>query len=304
MSIEGSVRTFPAVDLLDWLGRRGRTGTLIFGRGDLVRALGIDRGEVVWASSNRAGDMLSQVLRARHIIDEADLEAAVAREVETGCMLGQALVDAGVLAAAEVRRHLGDQIREAACEVIGWRDGWFRFLPEARDRRPRLDAAVAIAELLALAASMTGWEALARVWLEGRRLVRVSDAGEIGALIDGLGERATVAEIAARARPSRFEALCELAGLIAAGKVTCAEKQARLEAAEIAEVSRRLLGSYRVPRRLDGVDLAGLDESERYLLDRVDGCWDLFSLVSSSRLGEVETLMTFKRLSELGAVAL
>lgn len=312
MSIEGSVRTFPAADLLDWLGRSGRTGSVSFGRGDLVRALGIDGGEVVWASSNRVGDALSQVLRSRQIIDDAGLEAAAVREVEAGCMLGQALVDAEVLPASAVRKHLGDQIREAVCAVVSWSDGWFRFVPEVRERRPRLDASLPLDELLALARPMAAdWGALALLWLEGGRLVRVEDAGEIGALIDELGERATVAAVIARACSSRFEALCQLAALIGARAVVGAAQKKRAEArtraaqrTAIAALSRELLGSYRVPRRLDGVNESELDDGERYLLGRVDGCWDLFSLVSSSKLGELETLMTFKRLSERGAVAL
>lgn len=311
MSIEGSVRTFPAADLLEWLGRRRRTGSLSLGRRELVRSLGVDGGEVVWASSNRAGDALSQVLRARQIIDDAGLEAAAAREVEAGCMLGQALVDAGVLSADEVRGHLADQIREAVCDVVGWSDGWFRFVPEVRERRPRLQAALAIDELLELAVpEASDWGALSEVWLEGGRLVRVpgADAGALGALIDELGEQATVAEVTTRAAASRFETLRELARQMGAKTIVGAVQQARVEArsraAEIAELSRELLGSYRVPRRLEGAGELELDEPERYLLGRVDGCWDLFSLVSSSRLGEIETLMTFKRLSDRGAVAL
>lgn len=315
MSIEGSVRTFPAADLLDWLGRGERTGSATFGRGRLVRSLGIDRGAVVWASSNRTGDALSQVLRARGRIDAAALEAAAAREVEAGCMLGQALVDTGALTGDEICEHLADQAREGVCDVVSWPDGWFRFVPGVRERRSKLEIRLAISELLDLARpAVDGWRALSQIWLDGGTVVRAPDtamSGSLLELIDELGPTASIHEIIARAPTERFETLSRLAALAGDGSVMgVAERElaeASRRAAEIAELSRDLLAAYRVPRRIEPDASEAepeLSEAERYLLGRVDGCWDLFTLVSSSTLGEIETLFTFKRLSERGVIAL
>jgi hypothetical protein len=312
MSIEGSVRTLPAADLLEWLGRSQRTGSATFGRGSLVRAIGVDRGSGVWASSNRPGDALSQVLRARGIIDDADLEAAAAREAESGCMLGQALVDSGVLSAEQVLAYLADQVREAVCDVVSWPEGWFRFVPGVRERRSRLEIDLPIAELLERAERQPdGWRALARIWLEGGELARAPGATGSGGLldlVDELGPRVSIHQLIARAPTERLETLDRLAELAKAGEIIGAAQRERAVASrlasEIAELSRNLLGVYRVPRRVELDSEPELSEDERYLVDRVDGCWDLFSLVSSSRLGEIETLFTFKRLSERGVIAL
>jgi hypothetical protein len=313
MSIEGSVRTLPAADLLEWLGRSGRTGSVTFGRGRLIRGLGVDRGHLAWASSNRTGDALSQILRARGIIDETGLEAAAAREVETGCMLGQALVDTEVLSADEVCSYLANQVREAVCDVVSWPEGWFRFVPEVRERRSRLGIELPIADLLAVAVpALSGWRALSQIWLEGGEVARApgsgSRSGPLLDLIDDLGPRVPIYAIITQAPTERFETLSGLAALAADGTVIGAAQheqlKASLRAAEVAELSRSLLGSYRVPRRLEIDEEPELTEEERYLLGRVDGCWDLFSLVSSSALGEIETLVTFKRLSERGVIAL
>lgn len=79
------------------------------------------------------------------------------------------------------------------------------------------------------------------------------------------------------------------------------------ERALFAVLSRELLTAFRVPKLLvpreDLVTLA-MSESERYLASRVDGRWDLFSLMRMSRLREVEALITFKRLADRGIISL
>jgi hypothetical protein len=80
-----------------------------------------------------------------------------------------------------------------------------------------------------------------------------------------------------------------------------------LERAVFAELSRDLLTSFRVPRLL--VDRAELDalnlsETERYLAGRIDGRWDLLSLMRVSPLPEAEALITFKRLADRGIISL
>ncbi len=79
------------------------------------------------------------------------------------------------------------------------------------------------------------------------------------------------------------------------------------ERALFAELSRELLTSFRVPRLLVQPDqLAGLDLSpgELALAQRVDGRWDLLSLLRASPMREAEALITFKRLADRGVIML
>lgn len=79
------------------------------------------------------------------------------------------------------------------------------------------------------------------------------------------------------------------------------------ERALFAELSRELLASFRVPRLLVArgeLEQLELSESERYLAGRVDGRWDLLSLMRASPLREAEALITFKRLADRGVISL
>ncbi|MDB4961618.1 MAG: hypothetical protein JWP01_1617 [Myxococcales bacterium] len=83
---------------------------------------------------------------------------------------------------------------------------------------------------------------------------------------------------------------------------------AQIERARVAEVARQMLSRHRIPRRIKDLgrktdDLA-LTEVELELANRVDGRWDLLSLIRSASVREAEALLAFARLAEAGVVEL
>jgi len=81
------------------------------------------------------------------------------------------------------------------------------------------------------------------------------------------------------------------------------------ERARVAEIATRLLARHRVPRlarelsRQLAIDLS-LTDAELELAARVDGRWDLLSLIRSANIREAEALLAFARLAEVGVVEL
>jgi hypothetical protein len=80
---------------------------------------------------------------------------------------------------------------------------------------------------------------------------------------------------------------------------------AQAERARVAEIAKQLLARHRVPRRVrePGPEM-GLAPAELELANRIDGRWDLLSLVRSANLREAEALLAFARLADLGVVEL
>lgn len=76
------------------------------------------------------------------------------------------------------------------------------------------------------------------------------------------------------------------------------------ERARVAEVARQLLSRHCVPRRLIASLPQALGAVERELAERVDGRWDLLSLVRSASVREGEALLAFARLADAGIVEL
>jgi len=79
----------------------------------------------------------------------------------------------------------------------------------------------------------------------------------------------------------------------------------QIERARVAEVAKQLLARHRVPKRVrePSADM-GLSTAELELAARVDGRWDLLSLVRSANVREAEALLAFSRLAEAGVVEL
>ncbi len=82
----------------------------------------------------------------------------------------------------------------------------------------------------------------------------------------------------------------------------------QIERARVAEVARQMLSRHRVPRRLKDLEFDAddldLTAAELELASRVDGRWDLLSLVRSASVREAEALLAFARLAEAGVVDL
>ena len=80
-----------------------------------------------------------------------------------------------------------------------------------------------------------------------------------------------------------------------------------VERALFAELSRDLLSGFRVPKLAkskEDREEEELTREERYLLGRIDGHWDLLSLIRVSPLREVDALLTLKRLADRGIISL
>jgi hypothetical protein len=80
---------------------------------------------------------------------------------------------------------------------------------------------------------------------------------------------------------------------------------AQTERARVAEVAKQLLSRHRVPKRVKEPSTAmGLSDAEVELANRVDGRWDLLSLIRSANVREAEALLAFAHLAEVGVVEL
>jgi hypothetical protein len=84
---------------------------------------------------------------------------------------------------------------------------------------------------------------------------------------------------------------------------------AQIERARVAELAKSMLAKHCVPRRIKDVEMMnpgddGLLELDLELAHRVDGRWDLLSLIKASGVREAEALLAFARLSDARVVEL
>jgi hypothetical protein len=80
---------------------------------------------------------------------------------------------------------------------------------------------------------------------------------------------------------------------------------AQIERARVAEIAKQLLARHRVPRRIkEPTHALGLSDAEIELAGRVDGCWDLLSLIRAANIREAEALLAFAHLADVGVLEL
>jgi hypothetical protein len=79
----------------------------------------------------------------------------------------------------------------------------------------------------------------------------------------------------------------------------------QIERARVAEIAKQLLSRHRVPKRVrEPTHALGLSDAEIELAARVDGCWDLLSLIRAASIREAEALLAFAHLAEVGVLEL
>jgi hypothetical protein len=205
--------------------------------------------------------------------------------------------------------------------IIGADDVTFYVPPSATPPSVSQDSLVDLAKLWALAGDRHTAANIAASF-SGQRfatydgLARMVEAGRL--VIDGCQrERANSAvELAAGARGrlrqgDRIGALAMATSALHQDPSDAEVRKtfAQSERARVAEVARQLLSRHRIPKRVKELSpraLAelGLSEAEIALASRVDGRWDLLSLVRAANTRQAEALLAFAHLAELGVVEL
>lgn len=127
MALQGSLRSMPLTDLLQWLGSSGKTGTLRIERSKIVKFIVFREGAIVSCSSDDPPELLGHYLVAQGKISEDVLRRALACQTATREHLGKILVDAGSLSAADLTRLLAAKAEETIFSLFDWEEGEFQF---------------------------------------------------------------------------------------------------------------------------------------------------------------------------------
>lgn len=211
MPISGNLRTMPVVDLLQWIAVARKTGTLIV-RGEWRRRIFFEDGQVTLVASDNVRERLGYYLVGWGYLSEAQLEELLALQQERGQMIGDLLVERGIVPREELVRMLRVRAEELIVNLILAAEGDFRFIDHTIPSRTSLGVRFSVEQLLFEAARRA--DELRRfrsVIPSGRCIPRLRaesfvhelapDEQHIAALMDGVR---TVEEIALAARIPEF----------------------------------------------------------------------------------------------------
>jgi hypothetical protein len=366
MSFGGDLSTFEIADVLEWIGRRSRTGTLHLSRGATRKRLVFKDGSLHSSSSNDPRETLGQALVRDRLITEETLFRALLRQEEEGGLLGTILTQEGHITKEQLMAVLRGNAELQVYDVFLWSEGRFEFRDDELPPSSMVGLEIVISVLLEegqhrlyewtrLMSRFPSSEITFKVQKEAHAVEDPADRQVVGLAAAGK----TLAAISLEMRRSPFAAALMLERLCDSGALVVDQlKSGILEKDPVAAIENLLKAadlfakehrfdaaqhSYEEVLRLDGVNQRAkkglialsearhrekitrklpldkkpvlkmsslaltkekFDSQEGFVLSRVNGQWDLRSILKLCPLPEDEALMIFVRLLDRNVIEL
>jgi hypothetical protein len=124
MTISGNLQTMDAAEVLQWLARSSKTGTLVLTNGRTEKKIYFEAGAVRITASSDPREYLGHFL----VIDEPTLAKAIELQEQNRMLLGKILVTQGAISEADLNRMLQLKLEESVYSIFTWPEGEFQFL--------------------------------------------------------------------------------------------------------------------------------------------------------------------------------
>lgn len=145
--LQGNFQELGLPDLLDYLHTMAKTGVLLLRNGTVTKTLHFKNGLVVFATSNRPGERLGEMLLGKGAISREQFEEAGA-QLGRGKRLGKILVEMQVITPKDLWNEVREQVKEIAYSVIRWDSGSFHFFEGEERTGENITTSLTVPELL------------------------------------------------------------------------------------------------------------------------------------------------------------
>ena len=137
MALEGNLRDFNVLEVIQLLGQQGKSGVLrVWKKKEEEAEIFFSGGRITHATSSqkKEGDLLGERLVKTGMVSREDFETALRNQKDSARYLGETLVEGGVADEQTVLNALYTQIHEIIYDVFRWGEGQFKFevLPVAQ----------------------------------------------------------------------------------------------------------------------------------------------------------------------------
>ena len=225
MGLAGNLETMALPEILQWAAYGRKTGTLTVESGILQKRVVFRDGVLVSSSSNDPREALGQFLLRGHLASEEAIFNGLLRQEKEGRLLGEILVDEGVLEEEGLSIALAEQTAETVYDLFLWAEGAFVF-EEQEKPNPIFQAEMDVQSVIMEGVRrIDEWERIREVFPGEATTFTVklrppdADASENAAL-DMAARGKSLREIALELRRSEFEAAALLFKLYSRGALS------------------------------------------------------------------------------------
>jgi hypothetical protein len=235
MALEGELRDFNILEVIQLLGQQGKTGVLnVRGwdkQGDQVAGIYFFEGKITHATFTHRtkGDLLGERLAKTGLISRSELETALKNQKKTGQFLGESIVEGGMAEEQVVLNALHTQVHELVYEIFRLKEGKFQFAPRTDAKAPKISVQLNADEVMLNILKMVDeWPEIEKKvppntmvlqkagTLEQHGITLSEDHDAIYRLVDGIR---SVNEIVEMSLLGKFATLEILAGLLEGGDI-------------------------------------------------------------------------------------
>lgn len=341
--MKGTLAARSVGDLFDEIHAQKLTGRLRFTRreGKIIKDVWFEFGEIVSSGTNDPREYLGQFLISAGKISERDFLRAYRTQVETKVLFGKVLAMFGLASEAEIAQALKGKTEETIWDVFLWPDGTYEFDDATPLRGERLPMRIELRDVVAEGERrVIQWGIIRQTFpdLEFEAEVMPPKPGapplspRDESLLDQLVTGRTPAQAALELRLSPYQLLWRAHDLFRRGRLRVnrtapppdtlppgpAPQPVELEEVETVDPGQRFTvgkGETLAPDELRAriPVLAGVKSElmkgsftaeEGYLLSRIDGVYDVATVVSLCPFREVVALERLADLAVRGVVTL
>jgi hypothetical protein len=235
MALEGELRDFNILEVIQLLGQQGKSGVLnVRGwdkQGDQVAGIYFFEGKITHATFTQRtkGDLLGERLTKTGVISRNELDAALKNQKKTGQFLGETIVDAGMAEQQVVLNALHTQVHELIYDIFRLKEGKFQFVPLTDAKAPKISVQLNADEvMLNILKIVDEWPEIEKKvppasmvlqksgTLEQHGITLSEDHNAVYRLVDGAR---SVNEIVEMSLLGKFATLEILAGLLEGGDI-------------------------------------------------------------------------------------
>jgi len=129
VALQGDIKDFSVVDILQLLYQQQKCGILTISEKDNQAEVLFDRGQVVSANLKKRSEQenLGEMLIKANLISRKQLTNALEMQKETLKKLGDILIEAGSISIVDLRHFLKLQTHETIFKLLSWKRGDYYF---------------------------------------------------------------------------------------------------------------------------------------------------------------------------------
>ncbi len=144
MGLQGSLRDFRITEIIQLIGQQFKTGAFhVESSRKAVQVFFLDGLIVhVLATHRSRRDLLGEILLKAGKISQEDLEKVLKTQDETLQYTGEIMVELRLLTEEEIVRVISTQVYETIYDLFSWKDGNFRFEPQAVESYKKISIAL------------------------------------------------------------------------------------------------------------------------------------------------------------------